>query len=144
MFIGLVDAEGAGGIHGLVDEGEDIKVHVVDLDAALEGLGGGRIHAATTVIALQWLALHRAELAAALESGRRPRAAEGAAAGTSLARRHSLSAAWLGRGRMREFLRNNGLSLAFFALFLASIVGQVFAGWYALGEELAIHGQLSA
>ena len=42
---------------------------------------------------------------------------------------------------MREILRNNGLSLALFALFLASIVGQVFAGWYALGEELAIHGQ---
>jgi hypothetical protein len=42
---------------------------------------------------------------------------------------------------MREILRNNGLSLALLALFLASIVGQIFAGWYALGEELAIHGQ---
>ena len=42
---------------------------------------------------------------------------------------------------MRDILRSNGLSLALFALFLASIVGQVFAGWYALGEELAIHGQ---
>jgi ADP-ribose pyrophosphatase len=63
VFIGLVDAEGAGGIHGLVDEGEDIKVRVVELDSALEGLGGDRIHAATTLIALQWLALHRAELA---------------------------------------------------------------------------------
>jgi hypothetical protein len=42
---------------------------------------------------------------------------------------------------VREILRNNGLSLALFALFLASIVGQVFAGWYALGEELAIHGR---
>jgi hypothetical protein len=41
---------------------------------------------------------------------------------------------------MRDVLRNNGLSLALFALFLASIVGQVFAGWYALGEELAVHG----
>jgi hypothetical protein len=41
---------------------------------------------------------------------------------------------------MREFLRSNSLSLALFALFLASLVGQVFAGWYALGEELAIHG----
>jgi hypothetical protein len=41
---------------------------------------------------------------------------------------------------MREILRNNGLSLALFALFLASIVGQVFAGWYALGKELAIQG----
>ena len=41
---------------------------------------------------------------------------------------------------MREILRSNGPSLAFFALFLVSIVGQVFVGWYALGEELAIHG----
>ena len=44
---------------------------------------------------------------------------------------------------MRAFLRNNGLSLTFFALFLASILGQVFAGWRALGEELAIHGHLA-
>ncbi len=62
VFIGRVDASGAGGIHGLVDEGEDIKVRVLDLDVALAALDGGRIHAATTVIALQWLALHRAEL----------------------------------------------------------------------------------
>jgi ADP-ribose pyrophosphatase len=64
VFIGRVDAAGAGGIHGLANEGEDIKVHVMALDAALEALSDGRSHAATTVIALQWLALHRAELAA--------------------------------------------------------------------------------
>jgi ADP-ribose pyrophosphatase len=64
VFIGLVDTEGAGGIHGLVAEGEDIRVRVVGLDRALDELGGDRVHAATTLIALQWLALHRAELAA--------------------------------------------------------------------------------
>jgi hypothetical protein len=42
---------------------------------------------------------------------------------------------------MREILRNNGLSLAVFALFLVSILGQVVAGWYALDAELAIHGR---
>jgi hypothetical protein len=42
---------------------------------------------------------------------------------------------------MRDVLRSNGLSLALLALFLASIVGQAFAGWHALGEELAIYGQ---
>ena len=42
---------------------------------------------------------------------------------------------------MRELLRNNGLSLALLALFMASVVGQAFSGWHALGEELAIHGQ---
>jgi ADP-ribose pyrophosphatase len=62
VFIGRVDAAGAGGIFGLVDEGEDIKAHVVALDTALAWLCEGRIHAATTVIALQWLALHRREL----------------------------------------------------------------------------------
>jgi hypothetical protein len=40
---------------------------------------------------------------------------------------------------MREIFRNNGLSLALLALFLASMVGQVLAGWWALGEELASH-----
>ena len=44
---------------------------------------------------------------------------------------------------MRAFLRNNGLSVALFALFLAALVGQVLAGWYALGNELAIHGHLA-
>jgi ADP-ribose pyrophosphatase len=63
VFIGRVDAAGAGGIFGLADEGEDIKVHVVPLEEALAWLGDGRIHAAPTIVALQWLALHRAEIA---------------------------------------------------------------------------------
>jgi ADP-ribose pyrophosphatase len=64
VFIGRVDAEHAGGIFGLADEGEDIKVRVVPLDDALAWIGNGRIHAVPTIVALQWLALHRAELAA--------------------------------------------------------------------------------
>jgi ADP-ribose pyrophosphatase len=64
VFIGRVDAAHAGGIFGKSDEGEDIKVHVVALDTALDWLCDGHIHAATTVVALQWLALHRAELEA--------------------------------------------------------------------------------
>jgi ADP-ribose pyrophosphatase len=62
VFIGRVDAAGAGGIFGLADEGEDIKVHVVPFATALDWLRDGRIHAATTLVALQWLALHRAQL----------------------------------------------------------------------------------
>jgi hypothetical protein len=42
---------------------------------------------------------------------------------------------------MREIVRSNGLSLALFALFLISIVGQALAGWYARSEKLAIDGQ---
>jgi ADP-ribose pyrophosphatase len=64
VFIGRVDAAKAGGVFGLADEGEDIKVHVVPLEEALAWLGDGRIHAVPTIVALQWLALHRAELAA--------------------------------------------------------------------------------
>jgi ADP-ribose pyrophosphatase len=56
IFIGRVDAAGAGGIFGRTDEGEDIRVHVVPLGTALEWLCDGRIHAVTTVVALQWLA----------------------------------------------------------------------------------------
>ena len=63
VFIGRVDAADAGGVFGRADEGEDIKVHVVALETALDWLRDGRTHAATTVVALQWLALHRAELA---------------------------------------------------------------------------------
>jgi ADP-ribose pyrophosphatase len=62
VFIGRIDAAGAGGIFGLIDEGEDIRVHVVPLATALGWLDDGRIHAATTVVGLQWLALHRAGL----------------------------------------------------------------------------------
>ena len=62
IFIGRVDAAGAGGIFGRTDEGEDIRVHVVPLGTALEWLCDGRTHAVTTVVALQWLALHRAGL----------------------------------------------------------------------------------
>jgi hypothetical protein len=41
---------------------------------------------------------------------------------------------------MRRFLRDNGLSVALFGLFLLSIVGQTLAGWRALVEELRFHG----
>jgi ADP-ribose pyrophosphatase len=64
VFIGRVDAAQAGGIFGVADEGEDIKVQVLPVEEALSLLDDGRIHAAPTVVALQWLALHRAELAA--------------------------------------------------------------------------------
>jgi ADP-ribose pyrophosphatase len=63
VFIGRVDAASAGGIFGVAHEGEDIKVRVLGLEEALKWLGDGRIHAAPTIVALQWLALHRAEIA---------------------------------------------------------------------------------
>jgi len=44
-------------------------------------------------------------------------------------------------GQMRRILRDNALSLALFALFLISIIGQAIMGWRALAEELRIHGE---
>jgi ADP-ribose pyrophosphatase len=64
VLIGRVEAPAAGGLHGLPDEGEDIRVHVVPLREALDGIDRGRVSVASTVVALQWLALHRDEVRA--------------------------------------------------------------------------------
>ncbi len=62
IFVGRVDAAGIGGIHGLADEGEDIRVFTEPLDAALQRLADGGIANMTAVVALQWLALNREAL----------------------------------------------------------------------------------
>lgn len=59
LFVGRCDSRGAGGIHGLAEEGEDIRVLVLSLDEALAALADGRIDNAASIIALQWLALNR-------------------------------------------------------------------------------------
>jgi hypothetical protein len=40
---------------------------------------------------------------------------------------------------MRQFLRDNGLSVTLFALFVISLVGQALTGWRAQIEELRLH-----
>jgi ADP-ribose pyrophosphatase len=62
LYCGRVDTTHAGGIHGAIDEGEDIKVHVVSRETALSYLQTGRINSASAIIALQWLALNREKL----------------------------------------------------------------------------------
>ena len=59
MFCGRVDSDGAGGIHGLDEEGEDIRVLVRSVDEAIAMLNDGTIFNANAVLALQWLALNR-------------------------------------------------------------------------------------
>lgn len=59
LFCGRVDAAGVSGIHGLLEEGEDIRVGTWSIDEALGLLAAGRIVNAKTIIALQWLALNR-------------------------------------------------------------------------------------
>ena len=65
IFCGRVDAAGAGGVHGLADEHEDIRVLVMDRAEAVAGIASGRVVNAKTVIALQWLALNHERLRAA-------------------------------------------------------------------------------
>ena len=63
LFCGRVDASGLGGIHGLAEEGEDIRATVWTLTDALALLDNGKICNSMTLIAMQWLAHHHANLA---------------------------------------------------------------------------------
>lgn len=58
LYCGRVDSSGIGGIHGLDDEHEDIRVEVVSRETALRQVETGEIRTSPAVIALQWLALH--------------------------------------------------------------------------------------
>ncbi|MEM9243368.1 MAG: NUDIX domain-containing protein [Pseudomonadota bacterium] len=62
FFCAKVDATTAGGIHGLAEEGEDIKVVVMRSEDAIARVNDGTICSAHTIIALQWLALHKHNL----------------------------------------------------------------------------------
>ncbi|EBX8509981.1 ADP-ribose diphosphatase [Salmonella enterica subsp. enterica serovar 4,[5],12:i:-] len=62
ILVGEVDATTAVGIHGLADENEDIRVHVVSREQAYQWVEEGKIDNAAAVIALQWLQLHHQEL----------------------------------------------------------------------------------
>ncbi len=62
LFVGRCISEGAGGVHGLAEEGEDIRVQVMPLEDALSAVRDGRIDNAASIIALQWLALNREEV----------------------------------------------------------------------------------
>jgi ADP-ribose pyrophosphatase len=69
LFCGRVDSAGAGGVFGLADEHEDIEVVVLDVEEAVSLVEAGKIHNAMTIIALQWLQLHRRELEASWTAG---------------------------------------------------------------------------
>ncbi len=64
IMVGEVDALTAEGIHGLPEENEDIRVHVVSREQACRWVEEGAIDNAASVIALQWLALHHESLKA--------------------------------------------------------------------------------
>jgi ADP-ribose pyrophosphatase len=64
LLCGRCDATGAGGIHGVDDEDEDIRVFVQPFSDALDAVRTGAIRSAPAVIALQWLALNRDDVRA--------------------------------------------------------------------------------
>lgn len=62
LFCGQVDAAAAGGVFGLAQEHEDIQVVILPLDEVIAAVNAGLINNAMTIIALQWLQLHKEEL----------------------------------------------------------------------------------
>lgn len=53
-YLGRVDASNIGGIHGLEEEGEDIRVFTVDVEEAFNLLDQGRIINSMVMLPLQW------------------------------------------------------------------------------------------
>lgn len=64
LYCGKVNAAGVGGIHGLEEENEDIKVTAIPFDNALSLLNSGKINSASPIMALQWLALNHQRIRA--------------------------------------------------------------------------------
>jgi ADP-ribose pyrophosphatase len=62
LFCAKVDATQAAGIHGLVEEGEDIRSIVISPSEAFIALEKGYIKNAPTIISLQWLQMHKSVL----------------------------------------------------------------------------------
>ena len=57
-----VDSRAASGLHGLAEEGEDIKVHVLSAQDAFDLVVSGAINSSPAIIGLQWLELNRDRL----------------------------------------------------------------------------------
>jgi len=64
LFCGKVDAAGVGGVCGLEEEAEDIRVIVVPFPEAIAQLQAGNIRSAAPIIALQWLQLNHDQIRA--------------------------------------------------------------------------------
>ena len=62
VFVGKVDSTIVGGLHGLAEENEDIRVHVVSRETAYQWLCEGKIDNGIAVIGLQWLELNYRKL----------------------------------------------------------------------------------
>ena len=62
LYLAHINAAEAGGVHGLDEEQEDIRVHVLPFEQALAWSDSGRINNSPAMLALNWLARHRADV----------------------------------------------------------------------------------
>lgn len=62
LFCALGDLSQAGGVHGLADENEDIRLHCFPADDVFKELLNGRFNNAAALICLQWLQMNRLRL----------------------------------------------------------------------------------
>lgn len=62
IFCGCATLSGAGTLHGVEGEHEDIRLHVIPWERALERLGEGQFNNAHTLLAMQWLRENRDEV----------------------------------------------------------------------------------
>jgi ADP-ribose pyrophosphatase len=62
LYVGEVDATKAHGIHGLDEEGEDIRVLTTPFETAYQWVKEGKVNNAASIIALQWLQLNETSL----------------------------------------------------------------------------------
>jgi nudix-type nucleoside diphosphatase (YffH/AdpP family) len=61
-FAGEADLAGTGGLHGMADEGEDIRTVVRGFDEAMAAIPAGAINNGNALVSLLWLAANRQRL----------------------------------------------------------------------------------
>jgi ADP-ribose pyrophosphatase len=69
LFLGTVDASQVPERGGMAHEDEETQPFVVSIDAALAAIERGALRNGPLIIALQWLALHRARLTTIVRAG---------------------------------------------------------------------------
>lgn len=62
LYCGIVNAERMSGVYGLAQEGEDIRLQKLSLADAVKGINDGLINNAATMLAIQWLELHKSDV----------------------------------------------------------------------------------
>ncbi|MCD8522424.1 MAG: NUDIX domain-containing protein [Saccharospirillaceae bacterium] len=62
LYCALIDSEHVGGVHGLAEEHEDIRLAKMSFTDAYAAVESGRLNNAATIMALQWLHIHHPRL----------------------------------------------------------------------------------